>query len=376
MSRESILSDAQRSSPDGSPLDAPRYEHASGTVIADRYTIRRGIGVGGFGDVYFAISEGGKEVALKQVRRNWEVELRGAKHCLNLKHPNLVSLFDVTRHRDGSHWIVMEYIPGHTLREVLNRHPDGLSDAEVRRWFGQVCRGVSHLHQNGLVHRDLKPGNLFDDASAVKVGDYGLSKFVSTSHRGGHTESIGTFHYMAPEVGRGIYGPGVDVYALGVVLFELVTGRVPFDGDSHHEIVVKHLTAEPDLEGVDPFYRQIIERCLRKDPATRYRDASELLTAFEAAADPSASVATPVQPSDPDGEADPIVEAQWVGDSQASLSELAGDGLPNHSPAPEPLARAVSSSWRTRSRRRNRYRASRRDCRGAWYSGSGWRFRP
>ncbi|MEM9827096.1 MAG: serine/threonine-protein kinase [Planctomycetota bacterium] len=259
-----------------------QFSHAPGTQVLDRYTIRRGIGIGGFGEVYFAVSDGGKEVALKQVQRNWEVELRGARHCLNLKHQNLVSLHDVAQDGDERWWVVMEYIAGPNLREVLDDNPNGLTDAELDRWWSQSCAGVSHLHRSGLVHRDIKPGNLFDDVGTVKVGDYGLSKFISSSHRGGHTESVGTFHYMAPEVGRGEYGKGVDVYALGIVLYEMLTGRVPFDGESCHEIIVKHMTAQPDLDVIDPRYRDLIKRCLEKDPAKRYADASALLDAWKA----------------------------------------------------------------------------------------------
>ena len=278
-----------------SPAGSMHFTHAPGSSPLDRYTIRRGLGVGGFGEVYFAVSEGGKEVALKQIQRNWDVELRGARHCLNLKHPNLVSLHDVTRDDRDQWWIVMEYIAGPNLRDVLNRNPDGLDQPEVQRWLAGVCRGVAHLHAAGLVHRDLKPGNLFDDEGVIKVGDYGLSKFVSHTVRGGHTESVGTFHYMAPEVGRGEYGPGVDVYAIGIIAYELLTGEVPFDGQSQHEIIIKHLSDRPDLSRIDSRYRGIIDRCLRKDPADRFADAGQLASAIESAGQPADRPVSPGQ---------------------------------------------------------------------------------
>ncbi len=176
------------------------FTYPPGSTPLPRYTIRRGIGMGGFGEVYFAISEAGKEVALKRIQRNLEVELRGVSHCLNLKHPNLVSLYDICRDSSDQSWVVMEYVAGPNLREVLDLSPDGLPPAEVCRWFTAIASGVNHLHSAGLVHRDLKPGNVFNDLGIIKVGDYGLSKFISASHRGGHTESVGTFHYMAPEI--------------------------------------------------------------------------------------------------------------------------------------------------------------------------------
>ena len=253
------------------------FTYPPGSTPLARYTIRRGIGMGGFGEVYFAVSEAGKEVALKRIQRNLEVELRGVSHCLNLKHPNLVALYDICQDEKHQHWVVMEYVAGPNLRQVLDDSPDGLPEEEVQRWFRGISSGVEHLHQAGLVHRDLKPGNVFDDLGIVKVGDYGLSKFISASHRGGHTESVGTFHYMAPEIGRGQYGREIDIYALGVMLHELLTGQVPFDGESCHEIIVKHLTATPDLSEIAEPYRSTIARCLQKDPGKRFSSVTGMI---------------------------------------------------------------------------------------------------
>ena len=257
-----------------------KFAYPPGTTPIPRHTIRRGIGMGGFGEVYFAVTDAGKEVALKRIQRNLEVELRGVSQCLNLKHPNLVSLYDIFKDDKDQSWVAMEYVAGPNLRQVLDEAPEGLSDEEVRRWFGAIASGVNHLHSNGLVHRDLKPGNVFDDLGIVKVGDYGLSKFISSSHRGGHTESVGTFHYMAPEIGRGQYGREIDIYALGILLYELLTGQVPFDGESCHEIIVKHLTAAPDLQPISQPYRSAIARCLEKDPAKRFANVTELMQAI------------------------------------------------------------------------------------------------
>ncbi len=263
--------------PSHSPPVPMSFTYAPGSTPLPQYTIRRGIGIGGFGEVYFAVSEAGKEVALKRIQRNLDVEIRGASQCLNLKHPNLVALFDICRDSAEQAWIVMEYVAGLNLRQVLDQNPKGLPESEVRRWFAGLAAGVDHLHSAGLVHRDLKPGNIFDDLGVVKVGDYGLSKFISASHRGGHTESVGTFHYMAPEIGRGQYGREIDVYALGIILFELITGEVPFDGESCHEIIVKHLTATADVSAVPEPYRSVIARALHKDPAKRQQCVHEML---------------------------------------------------------------------------------------------------
>ena len=257
------------------------FTYSPGSTPLPPYTIRRGVGMGGFGEVYFALSDAGKEVALKRIQRNLEIEIRGVSQCLNLKHPNLVALFDICRDSKDESWVVMEYVAGLNLRQILDESPEGLSISEANRWIQGIGAGVHHLHSAGLVHRDLKPGNIFDDLGQVKVGDYGLSKFISTSHRGGHTESVGTFHYMAPEIGRGQYGREIDIYALGVLLFELLTGRVPFDGESCHEIIVKHLTATPDLSGIADPYRSTIAQCLEKDPSKRFSSVAEMLASLE-----------------------------------------------------------------------------------------------
>lgn len=354
------------------------FTYAPGSTPLDRYTIRRGIGVGGFGEVYFAISEAGKEVALKRIQRNLEVELRGVSHCLNLKHANLVALYDICRDEGDQAWVVMEYVAGPNLRQVLDDAPGGMPEAEVRRWFTAIANGVGHLHAAGLVHRDLKPGNVFDDLGIIKVGDYGLSKFISASHKGGHTESVGTFHYMAPEIGRGEYGREIDIYALGVILYEMLTGRVPFDGESCHEIIVKHLTATPELGDVPEPYRQVIRAALSKDPKRRPGSTAEMLAMLGAdgadppppeisGRDPQATVVSePCEPNLPDASsrrenvaASPVAAKRPRDRCTHGPPAAAAGRLASIRPTPvdEPLARAVKHSvadlkswWRTLDR--------------------------
>jgi len=355
------------------PIPAMNFHYTPGSQPLPRYTIRRGIGVGGFGEVYFAVTDAGKEVALKRIQRNLEIELRGASQCLNLKHPNLVALYDICQDDEEQSWVVMEYVAGKNLRQILDLSPSGLPIDEVHRWFTAIASGVAHLHSAGLVHRDIKPGNVFDDLGTVKVGDYGLSKFISASHRGGHTESVGTFHYMAPEIGRGRYGREIDIYALGILLYELLTGRVPFDGESSHEIIVKHLTAVPDLTGINEPYRTVIAKCLEKDPEQRYKTVPETMAALGlplndgsagAAAAPVASPTpgSPAPGSPAPGSAGPavagaaaaphdpkmFVTAKAVGPAPAEPAAAAphpfAPGRWTHEPlSQEPLARAVGA---------------------------------
>ena len=264
------------------PASAPRpaamkFTYASGSRPLEGYTIKRGIGRGGFGEVYYATSDAGKEVAIKLIRRNLDVELRGVTQCLNLKHPNLLSLFDVKQDELGDSWVVMEYVAGESLEGALQRQPDGLPREEVLAWFHGIAAGVTYLHDHGIVHRDLKPGNIFGDEGIVKIGDYGLSKFISASRRSGQTESVGTVHYMAPEIGNGRYGKEIDIYALGIILYEMLTGHVPFEGESVGEVLMKHLTAEPNLEGIEEPYRSAIANTLTKNPDARIKTVGELI---------------------------------------------------------------------------------------------------
>jgi hypothetical protein len=264
----------------GSPLPASggaKFLYPGGSRPLEGYTLKRGIGRGGFGEVYFAVSDAGKEVALKRIERNLEVELRGVSQCLNLKHPNLLALYDVRFDDQGDAWVVMEYVAGPSLKEVLDRHPQGLPLAQIAQWLRGMGAGVAYLHDQGIVHRDLKPGNIFEDGGVVKIGDYGLSKFISASRRSGQTESVGTFHYMAPEIGKGVYGKEIDIYALGIILYEMATGRPPFDGETSQEIIMKHLTAEPDLTAVPAVLRPVLARALQKDPAQRFASVLEML---------------------------------------------------------------------------------------------------
>lgn len=253
------------------------FFHASGDRPIDGYTIKRGIGTGGFGEVYFAISDAGKEVALKRVQRHLDVEMRGVRQCLNLRHPNLLALYDIRQDDKGHTWVIMEYMGDSNLQSIMEQHPHGLPHEEVKRWLNGIAQGLDALHDHGIVHRDLKPANIFMDSGFVKIGDYGLSKFISCSRRSGHTESVGTFHYMAPEIGLGSYGKEIDVYALGILLYEMLTGHVPFDGESSQEIIMKHLTAQPDLSILPPDYVAVVGRCLAKDPQHRPRTVSELM---------------------------------------------------------------------------------------------------
>jgi hypothetical protein len=305
------------------------------------YTIKRGVGRGGFGEVYYAVSDAGKEVALKLIRRNLDVELRGVTQCLNLKHPNLVALYDIRTDDNDDRWVVMEYVSGESLEDAINRHPNGMPIELVLQWFFGIAAGVAYLHDHGIVHRDLKPANIFLDEDTVKIGDYGLSKFISCSRRSGQTESVGTVHYMAPEIANGRYGREIDTYALGIILYEMLSGHVPFEGESVGEVLMKHLTAEPDLHAINEPYRSVVAGAMAKDPETRIRNAAAMLEALNLSAPPSGTF------------------SMSAGGMGGEPSTCASPASPMAKPLPaaalpvEPLEAAVKKGWgefRTRFR--------------------------
>ena len=253
-----------------------KFTYRSGQQPLPGYTIKRGIGIGGFGEVYFAVTDGGKEVALKWIRSNLDIEMRGVQQCLNLKHPNLVHLYDIRADAQGNHWLVMEYVAGEPLSTILSRHPNGVAPELAAQWFHGLAQAIHCLHEHGIVHRDLKPGNIFLENGLIKVGDYGLCKFIADSHHAGMTKDVGTVHYMAPEISTGTYNRQIDIYAAGVLLYEMLTGHVPFEGESAGEILMKHLTVPPDLSRVPKEFVTVVEKALTKNPAHRFQTITEM----------------------------------------------------------------------------------------------------
>jgi len=287
-----------------------RYTYGSGARPLDGYTIKRAIGRGGFGEVYYATSDSGKEVALKLILRNLEVERRGVVQCMNLKCQNLLAIHDLKSNDAGECFVVMEYVAGPSLANVLAKHPRGLPLAEVRAWLRGIVEGVAYLHDHGIVHRDLKPANIFMEEGIVKIGDYGLAKLITPGQVTEHSESIGTCHYMAPEVASGKYDKPIDIYSMGIILFEMITGRVPFEGESVGEILMKHLTSRADVSGLPAPYQSIVARALAKDPKTRPAHVYHLLSPEDAPQAPTVRFigegkASPPLPVDPKPQARP-----------------------------------------------------------------------
>ncbi|MBN1807088.1 MAG: protein kinase [Sedimentisphaerales bacterium] len=252
-----------------------RYKH--GDRPLDGYTIQRAAGRGGFGEVYYAVSDSGREVAIKSIQNYEQIELRGISQCMNLKSPHLVTIFDVKHSDQKEPFVIMEYISGPSLRDLLQESPDGLGVQKAAFFLREIAKGLSYLHECGIVHRDLKPSNIFYENGYVKVGDYGLTKSISASRHSGHTITVGTVHYMAPEIGAGSYDRSIDIYALGILLYEMLTGKVPYVGSSPAEILMKHMTGSPDLENIKEPFASVIKKALSKEPADRYKTIQEMV---------------------------------------------------------------------------------------------------
>ena len=257
----------------------PAFKYQQGDRPLDGYTIEYGLGRGGFGEVYFAVSDSGRQLALKAVQNYEDIELRGIRHCMNLKSPHLVTIFDLKFNDRGEPFVIMEYVSGPSLRGLLDEAPEGLGETKAAFFLQEIAKGLTYLHDQGIVHRDLKPHNVFYEEGFVKIGDYSLSKALTTSHRSGHTVTVGTVHYMAPEISMGRYDARIDIYALGIILYEMLTGQPPFTGQTMGEVLMKHIAGEVDLSGIEEPFSSTIRRALAKNPDDRFAAASEMAAA-------------------------------------------------------------------------------------------------
>ncbi len=255
------------------------FLYKQGDRPLDGYTIERAAGRGGFGEVYYALSDSGREVALKLIQGYEQIELRGITQCMNLKSPHLVTIFDVKRNEQGKAFVIMEFVSGPSLRELIDRQPGGLGTQKSAFFLREIGKGLTFLHDCGIVHRDLKPGNIFYENGCVKIGDYGLSKMISASRHSGQTITVGTVHYMAPEIGAGSYDARIDIYAMGALLYEMLTGQPPFLGGSVGEILMKHVTTEPDVTEIEEPFAGVIKKAMAKNPQERHQSVQEMVEA-------------------------------------------------------------------------------------------------
>jgi serine/threonine protein kinase/Tfp pilus assembly protein PilF len=256
-------------------LETPTEEFTRGNTFAGRYEIIEKLGKGGMGRVYRVEDTKLKqEVALKLIKpeiardkktiERFRNELKIAR---NIRHKNVCGMYDLGE-TEGAHFITMEYVRGEDLKSFIHRSGQ-LAVGTAVRIAKQVCEGLSEAHKLGVVHRDLKPGNIMIDREGnVRIMDFGIARSLKEKGITGAGVMIGTPEYMSPEQVEGKEADQrSDIYSLGIILYEMVTGRVPFEGDTPFAIGVKHKNLN-----------NIILRCLEKDKKKRYQDVKEILS--------------------------------------------------------------------------------------------------
>ncbi len=266
-----------------------------GTIVDDRYKILSRLGAGGMADVFLAEDEQlGRNVALKLLYQRFAEDpgfverfRREAQAAAGLQHPNVVSVYDRGSY-DGTYYIAMEYLPGRSLKQLIRQEAplDPIRAIDITL---QILKAARFAHRRGVIHRDLKPHNVIvDDADNAKVTDFGIARAGASDMT--ETGSImGTAQYLSPEQAQGhAVSAGSDLYSIGVVLYEMLTGRVPFDAESAVTIALKHVSEAPPPmtvfnPDIPPELEQIVMWALNKNPVDRPANADQFITALEQA---------------------------------------------------------------------------------------------
>lgn len=303
---DGALSEGEHAPPAPASQHDPEDDPLVGRVINDRFKIVAVLARGGMGKVYRAEQAPlGRAVALKILSPKYEGDRDPEFHkrffleastCSKLTHPNTITIFDYGRTEDDVYYIAMELLEGRTLRRAL-RDEGPFAPERALHIARQICRSLREAHSLGVVHRDLKPANVFlvrhgDETDFVKVLDFGLVKELAENKGEDLTQTglfMGSPKYMAPEQIRGEEVDGrADIYALGVLLFEMLTGKVPFDRPNSVNILMAHIhEAPPSFAevapefGLDPGLEAIVMRCLAKDPLDRFDSMNDLLVALK-----------------------------------------------------------------------------------------------
>ena len=307
-----------------------------GTFLADRYEIIERVGAGGMSDVYRAtdhILE--RDVAVKVLKSEFAEDAgfvskfrAEAQSAAGLEHPNIVNIYDVGS-EDGMYYIVMEYVEGITLKTYIEKKGH-LNYKEVISIAIQVGRGIEAAHNKGIIHRDIKPQNIIiSHEGKVKVTDFGIARAASSNTMS--ADVMGSVHYSSPEQARNGYVTAQsDIYSLGIVMYEMATGVVPFDGETAVQIAIQHLQGEMTppsklIEDIPVSIEKIILKATQKSPERRYSDMGELLVDLKKAlVNPDEDFVTMAPAIDENGKTRVI--------SQEELEELREVAAPKEAP--------------------------------------------
>ena len=352
-------------------------------VLADRYELGERLGVGGMSTVVRAFDRRlERDVAVKLLAEHLAEDSqfvarfrREALSAARLVHPNIVQVFDFgLDDRSGRHYIVMELVKGRSGAEIL-RDEKVLEVQPALSMIAQACRGLDYAHRNGVVHRDVKPGNLLrPEDGTVKLADFGIAKAVSDESGITQVGSvIGTAAYLAPEQAAGeSVGPAADLYALGVVTYQFLSGRLPYEAQSLTELALKQQRESPppldELNPeVTPELAAAVDRALSLDPHDRFADADELRQAFIDGArgiGPTGTTRALRPVTEATRPVEPATGATSVAGGAAAARQPRAPRAPRAAPAPPPPRPADTASRRARrapaaappSRRRGRMR--------------------
>ena len=271
-----------------------------GSKINDRYQIIKTLGEGGMANVYLAHDNIlDRNVAVKVLRGDLATDekfvrrfQREALSAASLSHPNIVEMYDVGDD-DGQYYIVMEYVDGKTLKQVLKQRGK-LSITEVVDIMLQLTDGMAHAHDSYIIHRDIKPQNIMILPNGmIKITDFGVATALNSTQLTQTNSVMGTVHYLPPEQAQG-KGSTIrsDIYSMGIMMYELLTGLVPYKGDNAVEIALKHLKEPlPSIRKINPEIPQSIENVIikatAKNPKNRYLDARQMHEVLKSALDDS-----------------------------------------------------------------------------------------
>lgn len=266
-----------------------------GKLLDNRYEIMEQIGMGGMARVFRALDHRlNRQVAVKILREDLaeDAELRRRFHeesqaVAMLSHPNIVAVYDVSRSSDLE-YIVMELIDGITLKQYMQKKGNKLNWREALHFITQIVKALGHAHSRGIIHRDIKPHNIMvlRDGS-VKVADFGIARVASGGHSTLTQEALGSVHYISPEQARGSHiDARSDLYSAGVVLYEMITGRLPFEGDTPVSVAIQHINSIPlSPREIDPAIPEALEaitmKAMAPDPDNRYLSADDMLADLE-----------------------------------------------------------------------------------------------